>query len=496
MSTTPVDIAKMLDGKDANDMAEVPDEIRGKTPVELQDILTVLDAQLRSIHQEDDGVLRVKTAGERTAFAYGVRLRDKIIERIEEHRSVAEVFERRPAAVKRAMTNISYGLEDPGAGIRRMTVPEARDLALRELDKRETTMHLRPDQLEHVERQVRRNTDIARRLIVTETEHYRTAWQKLVTNPNAAMSLSEDERHAIQAWEEYRAMSEGTTSAGGFGIPVFIDPSIILTAQGSGNPFLQIARQVQVNTNAWKGVSSAGVSWSFDAESSAVSDDSPTLAQPSVSVFMARGFIPYSIELGQDYPGFADEMAMLLGEGYDELLVDKFSRGTGSGEPLGIITALDADTTDEVRLTTAGALGEVDIYKVWAALPQRFRTNASWMMSVGVNNAIRRMGTAQVYHASTINLQQEWIDRLMNRRVFESTYFPDVVATTGPTNQIVVGDFNNYILARRGGMSVELVPTLFDVTNNRPTGQRGWFAYARIGGGLASSQGFRLLNQT
>ncbi|HEY3259783.1 MAG TPA: hypothetical protein VGJ95_05850, partial [Pseudonocardiaceae bacterium] len=95
---------------------------------------------------------------------------------------------------------------------------------------------------------------------------------------------------------------------------------MILTDQETDNPFLTLARQVEVNTNAWKGVSAAGVSWSFDAEASAVSDDSVTLAQPSVTVFMARGFIPYSIEIGEDWPGFQAEMARLLAEGYDELL--------------------------------------------------------------------------------------------------------------------------------------------------------------------------------
>ena len=118
----------------------------------------------------------------------------------------------------------------------------------------------------------------------------------------------------MRAYNEYRATSEGTTTAGGFGIPVFIDPSIIMTAQGSGNPFLEIARQVDVNTNVWKGVSSAGVTWSFDAEGvGGLRTTRPTLAQPIVQVYMARGFIPYSIEVGQDYPGFADEMPTLLG---------------------------------------------------------------------------------------------------------------------------------------------------------------------------------------
>jgi HK97 family phage major capsid protein len=269
-----------------------------------------------------------------------------------------------------------------------------------------------------------------------------------------------------------------------------------MTAQGSGNPFLEIAKAVDVNTNVWKGISSAGVTWSFQAEGSAVGDGSPVLAQPAVTVFMARGFIPYSIEVGMDYPSFAEEMSALLASGYDELLIDKFSRGSGSGEPLGILTALDADTNDEVRLTTAGAFGDIDVYAVWKALPQRFRRKASWMMSVGTNNGIRRMGTSSLSHAYTTNLVGETIDKLFNRQVYESVYFPDVVATTGSWNQLVVGDFSNYILARRGGMNVELVPTLFDITNNRPTGQRGWFAYARIGGGVANDQAFRLLNQT
>jgi HK97 family phage major capsid protein len=83
----------------------------------------------------------------------------------------------------------------------------------------------------------------------------------------------------------------------------------------------------------------------------------------------------------------------------------------------------------------------------------------------------------------------------MNRQWYETPYMTDLTSTAH-TNVAVVGDFRNYVIARRSGLNVELVPTLFDVTNNRPTGQRGWFAYARIGGGSANNQGFRLLNQT
>src|SRR5690606_24484148 len=130
-------------------------------------------------------------------------------------------------------------------------------------------------QKEQVERSLRRDTGVARRILVTETPEYRSAWMKLMTRVHPI--LSEDEQRAVQSWEEYRAMAENSVGAGGYGSPVFIDPSIILTAQESGNPFLSLARQVNVNTNQWKGVTSAGVSWTFQTEGATVTDASPTL---------------------------------------------------------------------------------------------------------------------------------------------------------------------------------------------------------------------------
>ena len=47
------------------------------------------------------------------------------------------------------------------------------------------------------------------------------------------------------------------------------------------------------------------------------------------------------------------------------------------------------------------------------------------------------------------------------------------------------------------GCRVELVPHIFSATASPgigfPTGQRGWFAYARIGSDASNTAGFRLL---
>jgi HK97 family phage major capsid protein len=473
------------------------EDLKGKTPEELRNIVEVLDAHLRDMHQTETGELRDMDGDTRKAFDLGCKVRETAIDMVEEHERISAIFRRRPKAVERVYANIRHGLDDTASDVRRLTNPEARDRALRILDS-QASRELTAPQKDEVERQVRRDTDIARRLLVTENEHYREAWMRLVTDPNAGMTLTDDERQAVRAWQEYRAMGEVAPSAGGFGIPVLIDPSIILTAQETDNPFLQLARQVPVNTNLWKGVSSAGVTWAFQTEAAEVTDNAPTLAQPSVTVHMARGFIPYSIEVGQDYPSFANEMATLLAAGYDELLIDKFTRGSGTGEPQGLLTALSANTNVRVQIASALAgIGTGDPYKVWKALPQKYRRGAAWLMSVDVNNAIRQLGTSTQFHAFTANLREEWLDELFRKGVYESPYMPDTTTSTAATIGLaIVGNFQNYLIARRGGMSVELVPQLFALANNRPSGQRGWFAYARIGAGSVNDLGFRLLVQT
>src|SRR6266496_93038 len=235
----PTEILEELRGKDVGDLTDkTPDELRGKTADELTQFVDVLDAHLRSLHQSDEGELRDKSDDEQKAFDYGLKLRDIAITKIEENRAIQEVFRRRPKAVAAAMFNAGRG-DDPFADVRRLSNTEARDKALRALDDRNLSAVLSGPQKDEVEKQIRTNPDISRRVLVTENEAYREAWMKLVTQPQAAMLLTDEERAAMRAYHEYRAMAENTTTAGGFGIPVFIDPSIVLTAQETDTPSLR-----------------------------------------------------------------------------------------------------------------------------------------------------------------------------------------------------------------------------------------------------------------
>ncbi|HEY7823116.1 MAG TPA: phage major capsid protein, partial [Acidimicrobiia bacterium] len=384
-----------------------------------------------------------------------------------------------PQIMKRTETNVDVRSASRGEirdAALKLVEGEARNLASRQLDHVDSLLNTRNG-----------NTDggeIAKRLILTENDAYRSAFMKGVTQVNPAYTAEE-----AQALNEYRAMSSADAN-GGYGVPVLIDPTIILTSGAADAPILNIARIVTVTTDNWKGVSSAGVSWSYDSEATEVSDDAPTLAQPTIDIYTARGFIPYSIEIGQDYPGFAEEMRRLLDQGYVDLVASQSMTGA---TPVGIFTALDANTNVEVVVTTDGTFTAVDLLKAWKSLPERYRSRATWIMSTDVENEVRTFSANDTGAYYTVNLTQGGIGNLFGRPVLTSDYAPEFTGTTGAANILVVGDFSNFVVAQRAGMTVELVSHLFGVTNARPTGQRGWFAYARHGFDSVNDSAFRLL---
>jgi peptidase E len=75
------------------------------------------------------------------------------------------------------------------------------------------------------------------------------------------------------------------------------------------NPWRALARKEQITGNTWNGVSAGAVVASRDLEFEEVSDDAPTLAQPTATVTKAQAFIPFSIEVGQDWGSLETEMA-------------------------------------------------------------------------------------------------------------------------------------------------------------------------------------------
>lgn len=380
--------------------------------------------------------------------------------------------------------------------IGRASTGEVRDSAMALLESREHGRHLSADQRTQFADLIEKRTGdldgdkIARAALATSRPEYARAFQKVCVTGIPAFEPEE-----ARAINEVRALGLSAGSAGAFAVPVLVDPTIILTSQGSPNDILSLSRVETITTDKWTGLSSAGVTWRWGSEASESTDGTPVLAQPQIVARKADGFIPYSIEIEQDWSSFAADISRLLADGFSELVAEALTTGTnGSSQPDGLIASLDALTSPaNLAVTTAGTLGAGDLYDLWDALPNKYRMrpNTVFLSSTDVQNTVRQLGTTDPNFS--VNITSEGIPSFFGRRYITNDFMADMPTGTGNQPLLAVGDLKGgYLVASRAGMAIEVVSHLLG-SNRRPNGQRGFYAYARVGAGVTDPSAFRLL---
>lgn len=369
----------------------------------------------------------------------------------------------------------------------------ARDEARRVLDR---ARHMPDEVREAVTGLVERDDEqsaLARWAAVASDPAYTRAFWRVLRDPEGGhRDFTDDELTAWRAARAVqRAMAVGTNTTGGFMVPTHLDPTIILTSAGTQNAIRRIARVERIATGTWNGVTSAGVSASWDAELEEVSDDSPTVARASVPLHAARAFVAASFEMLQDVAGLDEQVGRLLSDALDSLQAAAHATGTGSGQPTGIFTALDAADA-EVVSTTAATIGLVDLDNTYLAVPARFRSRGTWVMNPKWGAAVKSLGTA-VSASFTSTLADPPAEFIHGRPVVYSDDAPTVETTDELDPRIVFGDFSNYVIADHVGSTLSYIPHLFGTTNSRPVGAAGWFLFVRTGADCVNPAAFRLL---
>jgi predicted phage gp36 major capsid-like protein len=157
--------------------------------------------------------------------------------------------------------------------------------------------------------------------------------------------------------------------------------------------------------------------------------------QPTIFAQQWRAFVPFSIELANDWAGIQQELVRLVADARDVLEATKFYNGSGTNEPFGVQTSLT--TSQRVQSAGAGAFAIADVYTFKQALPTAVTTGAK----IGL-----------------------------------------------------YGDFKaGYQIADRLGITAELIPHLFGATDRFPTGQRGRYVYGRTGANVVVANALRYL---
>lgn len=341
------------------------------------------------------------------------------------------------------------------------------------------------DSLRKYVRRHRKDTSWSKNILERMRPEYISAFEKVVIGTDPAF-LPDIER---------AAMAVGTNTAGGYLVPTHLDPTLILTNTGAKDVVRGISRVVSLTggANKWNGVSTAGSTASWDAELTEVSDDTPAVAPIQVPVYSAKSLIQASIEAFEDITGLASDVQMMLADSKVRLTALAHMTGSGSGQPTGIFTALDANTNVEVSLTTGSTFTRADLAGIVNALGDRWDEDAKWLMHPAMAERIAALGTA-LSASYSVDMTAKLERQILSHPLVTSFTAPNVFQTTTVDNLLVFGDFRNFLIVDKpGSTSIEFIPHLFNTSNNLPDGRRAWYMHFREGSDSINDLAFRLL---
>ena len=321
----------------------------------------------------------------------------------------------------------------------------------------------------------------------TSSPEYFKAWRQWIDASLKNRSAPDAERILSRA----QSLTDGE---GGYAVPLPIDPTIVKNYDVGVNPFRGLARQTTITGDVLRTVNYTAVAASWDGEAAEVSDDASTLANIDITVHKAQAFVPHSIEIGQDHPNFTEVMGDLIRDGRDDLEATAFATGTGTNQPVGIVTALTGGSF-EVSSNSTDTFALADVYDLEEELPAQARARASWVANKRIYQAMREAGGANL-DDFWANLGQGQPSQLLGYPAFESSAMDGTITALSDNYVLILGDFSNYWIVDRAGLAIEVIPHLFATGNNRPSGQRGLYAWWRVGADSVNDRRFRMLNVT
>ena len=314
---------------------------------------------------------------------------------------------------------------------------------------------------------------VAQHILLTGSDEYREQFNRYLENPQG---------------EQMRAALALSLTNGGYLLPFVLDPTIILTNTSSANPWRRISNIKQTTSNTWNGVNSGGVTAGMLGEGGIAPDASPTVANIVVTPQKAAAWIFGSYEVLED-TDFGQQLPGLLADAKDRLEELQFATGNGTPPNVqGVVTAATTVITTATTLVVALA----DVYAVQAALPPRFRNapGAAWVANVAQINRFRQLDTAGGSSFWT-NLGKGQPETLIGSPIYESTTMDSSVAIGAL--EAIYGDFGQYIIVDRVGVSMIYDPLVKDTASPRPTGQAGWFMFWRFGAQVSTANAFRVM---
>ncbi len=256
---------------------------------------------------------------------------------------------------------------------------------------------------------------------------------------------------------EARAMAEGLGSSGGFAVPDQFVAGIMAPALETA-VVMPRARIIPMSSDtvkaaAWADTSHAsnlfgGFTGAWLAEGATASRETPALRLLDLNAHKLGLFCSASSELAADAPGFERDLAGAMSKAVSFYADNAFIRGTGAGQPLGVLN--DPALISITSVGGAGAVAGDDLVAMLARLhPACFR-NAVWVVSseaLGVIWSIKDGTGNYLFRADETPAG----GRLLGLPVAVSEHCSQV----GTVGDVILADFSQYVVGLRREVVLE-----------------------------------------
>lgn len=327
---------------------------------------------------------------------------------------------------------------------------------------------------------------------------YRNAYSKWLRAP----FRGEGADAAVLNWigkDMHMALQEGQSDLGGFLVPPDVQAEM-LQRMAQTAVMRRLCRVVPTSRDKleWSAVSAAssngtiyssGFVGGLAGETPAFSETDPAFEKFEVSIKKFRT----STKLSDDFIADAavNVLAWIAQNGAENLgLVEDyyFLNGNGTGnQPIGILnaglstTSVEGTTTDHISNTIANAGSAPLIDALPYLVPAQYVANASWLMARASEGKIRGLVDANArpwwMPQQVAGGQGSTPKELGGYPVYNSDFVP--VGGTNANKVLIFGDFQNYIIGQRTGMSTVILRERFADND-----QVGVIINERAGGGL------------
>lgn len=250
---------------------------------------------------------------------------------------------------------------------------------------------------------------------------------------------------------------EGVGEDGGFAVPPDFRTAILKKVMGEESFLGRTDQQTSSSntmtfpmdeTTPWQ--STGGIQSYWAGEGDQKTPSKPLLGAATVRLNKLIALVPVTDELLEDAPAMNGYVTSKAPEKINFKVNDAIFRGTGAGQPLGILNAPSLVTVDAESAQVADTVNATNIVNMFSRMYAPWRRNSVWIINQDIEPQLQLMsfpgtGTAVPLYMPPGGLSASPFGTLMGRPVLPS----EVASALGDVGDIVLVDFQQYLTATR-----------------------------------------------